>query len=56
MKAWRFKADDPAHASYYRASAETRLSYGTAYLGLLGFLAVMTHDVHEMVGAATRMQ
>lgn len=56
MKAWRFKADDPANAGYYRASAETRLSYGTAYLGLLGFLAVMTHDVHEMLGAATRMQ
>lgn len=55
MKAWRFKADDPAHASYYRASAETRLSYGTAYLGLLGFLAVMTHDVHEMLGAASRL-
>ena len=55
MKAWRFKADDPANAGYYRASAETRLSYATAYLGLLGFLAVMTHDVHEMLGAATRM-
>lgn len=55
MKAWRFKADDPANASYYRASAETRLSYGTTYLGLLGFLAVMTHDVHEMLGAASRM-
>jgi Zn-dependent protease len=51
MKAWRFKADDPAHAGYYRASAETRLSYGTAYLGLLGFLAVMVHDVHQMLGA-----
>ena len=48
--------DDPANAGYYRASAETRLSYATAYLGLLGFLAVMTHDVHEMLGAATRMQ
>ncbi len=50
MKAWKFRADDPAHADYYRASAETRLSYGTAYLGLLIFLAIMTHDVHEMLG------
>ncbi|MDO9237754.1 MAG: site-2 protease family protein [Aquabacterium sp.] len=49
MKAWRFRADDPAHATYYQASAETRLSYATAYIGLLAFLAVMTHDVHEML-------
>ena len=52
MKAWRYRTDDPAHAGYYGASAETRLTYATAYLGLLAFLAVMTHDVHEMLGAA----
>jgi Zn-dependent protease len=52
MKAWKFRADDPAHAAYYQASAETRLTYAIAYIGLLGFLAVMTHDVHEMLGAA----
>lgn len=51
MKAWHFKADDPAHAGYYVASAETRLTYATAYLGLLTFLAVMTHDVHDMLAA-----
>lgn len=34
---------------YYRASPQTRWVYGTAYLGLLVFLAVMTHDVHEML-------
>lgn len=49
IKAWRFRADDPAHAGYYVASAETRLTYATAYIGLLAFLAVMTHDVHEML-------
>jgi len=49
MKAWRFRANDPAHAGYYQASAETRLSYATAYVGLLAFLAVMTHDVHQML-------
>jgi Zn-dependent protease len=49
MKAWRFRADDPAHAAYYQTNAETRLSYGTAYVGLIAFLAVMTHDVHEML-------
>ena len=49
MKAWKFRADDPAHAHYYQASAKTRLGYGIVYLGLLMFLAVMTHDVHEML-------
>jgi Zn-dependent protease len=52
MKAWRFRADDPEHASYYQASAETKLTYGTAYVGLIIFLAMMVHDVHEMLGVA----
>ncbi|MFT3855990.1 MAG: site-2 protease family protein [Aquabacterium sp.] len=52
IKAWKFRADDPAHAAYYQASAETRLTYAVAYIGLLAFLAVMTHDVHQMLGAA----
>jgi Zn-dependent protease len=51
MKAWRYRADDPANAGYYQSSLEDKLTYGTAYLGLLAFLAVMTHDVHEMLGA-----
>jgi len=49
MKAWRYRADDPAHGGYYQASAETRLSYATLYIGLVVFLALMTHDVHEML-------
>jgi Zn-dependent protease len=49
MKAWKYKADDPAHQGYYVASAETKLNYGVAYLGLLVFLALMTHGVHEML-------
>ncbi len=52
LKAWRYKANDPANGDYYRTTAETRLSYATVYLGLLAFLAVMTHDVHEMLGTA----
>jgi Zn-dependent protease len=51
MKAWHFRADDPEHAAYYQTSAETRLTYGTAYVGLIIFLAMMVHDVHEMLGA-----
>lgn len=52
FKAWKFRAEDPIHADYYRALPQTRWVYGTAYLGLLVFLAVMTHDVHEMLKAA----
>jgi Zn-dependent protease len=51
LKAWRYNPDDPANVMYYQSSLEDKLTYGTAYLGLLGFLAVMTHDVHEMLGA-----
>ena len=52
MKAWKYRADDPANGDYYRASMETRFNYGATYLGLLVFLGLMTHDVHEMLGAA----
>lgn len=54
VKAWRYRADDPAHAGYYVASSETRLTYATAYIGLIVFLAVMVHDVHEMLGPGLR--
>lgn len=53
MKAWRFKANDPSHGDYYQASAETRVTYATAYIGLIVFLSVMTHDVHQMLVGAT---
>lgn len=49
MKAWKFRAADPAHAGYYMVDAETRLTYGLAYIGLLAFLALMSHDVHGML-------
>jgi Zn-dependent protease len=52
VKAWKYRAGDPSHGTYYQTSLEDKLTYGTAYLGLLAFLAVMTHDVHEMIGAA----
>lgn len=46
--AWK-QRHDPAARAYRVASAETRLTYAVAYVGLVGFLAVMTHDVHEML-------
>lgn len=52
LKAWKFRADDPSHGNYYVASGETRLGYAVTYIGLLIFLGIMTHDVHEMLASA----
>ena len=51
MKAWRFDPAAPEHAGYYQANAETRLTYGIYYLGLTAFLAVMTSEVHDLLGS-----
>lgn len=51
IKAWRFDPAAPENTAYYRANAETRLTYGVYYLGLTAFLAVMTSEVHDMLGA-----
>jgi Zn-dependent protease len=48
--AWQ-QRHDPAAQAYRVASAETRLTYAVTYIGLVGFLAVMTHDLHEMLQA-----
>jgi Zn-dependent protease len=36
----------PERAAYYSVPAETRLSYGAAYIALAGFLAIMCHELH----------
>jgi Zn-dependent protease len=37
-------------AAYYEVAAETRFNYAVMYLGLAAFLAVMSYDLHEMLG------
>jgi len=49
IKAWRYDAAAPENQAYYGVSKAAKLTYGAAYLALLVFLAVMTHDVHEML-------
>lgn len=39
-------------ATYYDVPNETRVNYGVLYLGLVTFLAVMSYEVHEMIGTA----
>lgn len=52
MKAWKYDASAPENQIYYAISNQTRFSYAAYYVLLTGFLAVMTHDVYEMLQAA----
>jgi Zn-dependent protease len=51
-KAFKYDPAAPENAAYYGVSTKTRIEYGSYYLVLTAFLAVMTHDVHEMLEAA----
>lgn len=51
LAAWRYDPNDPANAAYYSVSLEDRVTYGVFYIGLVVFLATMTHDVYNMLGA-----
>jgi Zn-dependent protease len=52
MKAWKYRADSEEALTYYAVPARVKWEYAAYYIGLAAFLAVMTHDVHEMLGAA----
>jgi len=52
LKAIRYRSDSPEAATYYAVPTRIKWEYGFYYLALLCFLAVMTHDVHEMLEAA----
>jgi len=46
------KRNDPAVQAYRLASMETRLAYAACYVALIGFLAVMTYEVHQTLELA----
>lgn len=48
VKAWKFRADDRAHGNFWVARLETRAGYALAYIGLLLFLGIRTHDLHDL--------
>ena len=54
MKAWKFDPAAPENAAYYSVPPAKRFEYGLYYVALAGFLAVMTYDVHEMLGSGPR--
>ncbi len=49
IQAWRHRTDSPEALGYYAVPAAVKWEYGSYYLALAGFLAVMTHDVHELL-------
>jgi Zn-dependent protease len=54
MRAWRYDPKAPENVAYYGVAPQTKLEYGAAYLALTAFLAVMTFELHEMLGSAAR--
>ncbi len=48
-KAITYRKDSLEALTYYAVGWRTRLEYGFYYVALTAFLAVMTHDVHEML-------
>ena len=54
VSAWRYDPHAPENVVYYGVPLQTKLEYGGAYLALAALLAVMTYDVHEMLGPMTR--
>jgi Zn-dependent protease len=50
-KAWKYRKDSVEAQTYYAVPAAVKWEYGSYYLLLAGYLAVMCHDVHEMLAA-----
>lgn len=42
--------NNPHPEGYYQASFNDRINYGVLYLGLVGFLSVMTYEIHTDIG------
>jgi Zn-dependent protease len=50
-KALKYRSDSEEARTYYAVSDAVKWEYGLYYIALTAFLAVMTHDVHEMLEA-----
>lgn len=49
MKAFKYDKNAPENVAYYSVSLGNKIAYGILYLALAAYLAVMSHDVHEML-------
>jgi Zn-dependent protease len=54
LKAWKYDPKAPENLAYYGVPLQTKLEYGGLYLALTAYLAVMTFEVHEMLGGIGR--
>ena len=54
MKAWNYDPSAPENRAYYGVSLEHKIGYGALYVALTAYLAVMAHDVHEMLSPVSR--
>ena len=50
MKAWHYDPHAPENRAYYSISNESRRTYTGYYIGLVVFLAMMSHELHDMLG------
>lgn len=50
--AWTYDPNAPENQAYYDISKQDRFTYASFYIVLLVLLALMTHDVHEMLASA----
>jgi Zn-dependent protease len=56
MKAFKYDPSAPENVQYYAVSLEHKITYAALYLALAAYLAVMTHDVHEMLSQTYRTE
>ncbi|SAI74760.1 Zn-dependent proteases [Bordetella ansorpii] len=55
IKAFKYDPKLPENQAYYGAATlESKLTYGCAYLALVALLAILSHDVHEMLSHVRR--
>jgi Zn-dependent protease len=54
-KAIKYRSDSEEGQTYYAVPTAKKWEYGLTYIALTVFLAVMSHDVHEMVESARRV-
>nr|WP_210301997.1 site-2 protease family protein [Methylobacterium brachythecii] len=50
IAAWNYDANAPENRAYYGVAAQTKAEYAALYLALAALLALMTYNVHEMLG------
>jgi Zn-dependent protease len=56
IQAWKYRSDSEEAKTYYAVSNAIKWEYGIYYIGLLIFLATMSHDVHEMLQASAAVR